>query len=111
MAYKMKSPSLLKMVSALKRKTEPMVPTEGPIDGLTAGDIETGYEDALRGLSRRGSVSDVLRRREEQYRRGYDEYGRKIKPGSKTTKSKNKKLPKIKQDNTAQYTRDGKRIN
>ena len=64
----MKSPSLLKMVSALKRKTEPMVPTEGPIDGQTAGDIETGYEDALRGLSPRGSVSDVLRRREEQYK-------------------------------------------
>ena len=81
----MKSPSLLKMVSALKRKTELMVPTAGPTDGKTAGDIETSYEKALRGLSPRGSVSDVLKRREQQRKRGYDEHGKKIKP----TKNKN----------------------
>jgi len=97
--------------SPLNKKVEPMVPeTTGDI-GASAEDIETSYEDALRGLAPIGSISDVLRRREERYRRGYDEYGRKIKPGSKTTKSKNKKLPKVKQDNTPQYTRDGKRIN
>ena len=79
MAFKMKGPSLLKMVSALKKKTEPMVPeTTGDI-GASAKDIETGYEDALRGLAPRGSVSDVLKRREKQYKRGYDKYGRKIK--------------------------------
>ena len=43
MSFKMKGPSLLKMVSALKKKTELMVPTAGPTDGVT----ETGYEDAL----------------------------------------------------------------
>jgi hypothetical protein len=79
MAFKMESPSLLKMVSALKRKTNPMVPTEGPVDGQTAGDIETSYEEARRGLSPRGSIVDVLKAREDQKKRGYDKHGKKIK--------------------------------
>ena len=80
MAFKMESPSLLKMVSALKRKTNPMVPTEGPVDGQTAADIETSYEKARRGLALRGSINDVIKRREEQKERGYDKHGKKIKP-------------------------------
>jgi hypothetical protein len=88
MAFKMKSPTLLKMVSALKRKIKPMIPTAGPTDGVTARDVETEYEEAFRGLAPRGSVSDVLKRRQDRYKRGYDEYGKKIKPGSKITKNK-----------------------
>ena len=65
--------------SPLNKKVEPMVPeTTGDI-GASAGDIETGYEAALRGLSPRGSVVDVLKARKKREKRGYDKYGKKIK--------------------------------
>ena len=84
MAFKMRGPSLLKMGSALKKKTDLMVPTAGPTDGTT----ETGYEDALRGLSPKGTIKDVIKRREERKKRGYDEYGEKI--GTKLYRSAKK---------------------
>tara|TARA_R100000353_G_scaffold115636_1_gene82669 strand:+ start:5993 stop:6229 length:237 start_codon:yes stop_codon:yes gene_type:complete len=63
MAFKMKNPSLLKIVSALKKRTNPMVPeTTGEI-GALPGDVETSYEKAKRGLGQIGSIVDVLRRR------------------------------------------------
>ena len=75
--------------SPLNKKVEPMVPTAGPTDGVT----ETGYEDALRGLSPRGSIQDVIKRREERRKRGYDEYGQKI--GKKLYRSTKKTLYKL----------------
>jgi len=38
-------------------------------DGVTPGDIETSKEEAYRGLSPRGSVIDILRKREEEEKR------------------------------------------
>ena len=65
--------------SPLNKKTEPMVPeTTGDI-GASAGDVETSYEEARRGLSPRGSVVDVLKARKKQEKRGYDKHGKKIK--------------------------------
>ena len=63
MAFKMKNPSLLKIVSALKKRTIPMVPeTTGDV-GAKPEDVETSYEKAKRGLGQIGSIVDVLRRR------------------------------------------------
>jgi hypothetical protein len=38
-------------------------------DGVTAVDVETSKEETYRGLSPRGNVVDVLRRRKEEEKR------------------------------------------
>ena len=60
----MKGPFKMKYKhSAFPFKTGDKVPTAGPMDGGTPGDIETPEEAAYRGHSPRGNVTDVLRRR------------------------------------------------
>ena len=60
----MKGPFKMKYKhSAFPFKIGDKVPTAGPMDGGTSGDIETEREAAYRGHSPRGNVTDVLRRR------------------------------------------------
>ena len=78
----MKNPSLLKIVSALKKRTNPinvMVPTEGGLEGQTASEIETSYERSRRSLGQLGSITDVIKRREKEKERGFDKHGKEIK--------------------------------
>ena len=51
--------------SPLNKKTD-KVPTTGPTDGVTAGDIETSKEEAERSLGQRGNVVDILKRRKRK---------------------------------------------
>tara|TARA_R100001594_G_scaffold116121_1_gene151078 strand:- start:1001 stop:1234 length:234 start_codon:yes stop_codon:yes gene_type:complete len=50
--------------SPMNKKTD-KVPTSGPTDAGLPGDIETSKERAYRGLSKRGNVVDILRKRKE----------------------------------------------
>ena len=69
--------------SPMNKKTD-KVPTPGPTDAGLPGDIETSQEDAYRGLSPRGSVADVLRRR-KRYRKYWN-----VDKNMKKIKKKNK---------------------
>ena len=74
-----------------KSPAKQMVPThphagEG---GVTAGDIETDWEEAYRGLGVRGSIADVLKRRRIRSEKiGLDKHGKKVKKKKSPAKQK-----------------------
>ena len=67
MEFKQRSSGLpFKEMGSSPAKQVTNVPTAGPTDGVTAGDIETSKEEAERSLALRGNVVDILKKRKEK---------------------------------------------